>query len=99
MQQHGEIKFAKQALVDVIHLRVTGEQHECPATRNCEQAPDAVGSLGGKLRGARIGQIGWDIKQRLIFVIEMRGQNGFAGVLKAQAIPHVLETAAYGERG
>ena len=98
LQQHGEVQFAEQPLVDVVHLRVAGEQDECPPARNLEQPPDAVGRFGRELRGARIRQVGRHIEQRLIFIVEVRRQDSFAGVLQSQPLAHVIEAAAHGQR-
>ena len=61
--EHRKLQQAEQAVVDLVHLRVAGEEHEGAAAGDLEQAADAVGGRADKLRRARIGQIGRDVQE------------------------------------
>ena len=96
--EYGKFQLAKQPLVNVVHLGVTGEEHERAPSGNLQQAPDHAGGLGGKLRGAGIGQIGRNVKNGLTLVIEMRGDDQFARMVEPEPLLYVVETGAHGQR-
>ena len=99
MLEHRKLQLAKQPLINFIHLRVAGEEHEGASARDLEQPANDPGSLAGELRRARIGQIGRDVENRLAFVIEVRGDDQFARVIEPEPLPYVFEAAADGQRG
>ena len=78
LQKHRKLEFAQPTMVDLPHLRVAGKQHKGSTAGDLEQPPDAVRSLRRELRCARIGQIGGDIEQGLLRIVEMRWQNDLA---------------------
>ena len=98
MFEHGKFQLAKKAVVDFIHLRVAGEEHEGASAGNLQQPPDHAGRLAGELWRAWIGQIGRDVKDRLAFVIEVRGDDQVARVVEPEPPAYVVESAAYGQR-
>ena len=71
LTKHGEFDLAEKSLIDVIHLRIAGEEHERPPSGDLEQLPNAVGGFDRELRSARIGQVGWNIEHRLALIIEV----------------------------
>src|SRR5271155_1060146 len=99
LQQQGVAHFDQQALVQVVHLLIAGEEAEGAAMRDVEHAADALRSLLLKIRVARVGHIRRQIEQRLLAVAEMRGHDQFARVIHAKALADVCETALHGERG
>src|SRR5208283_2915085 len=96
--EHGEINDAEKLVVDIVHLRVAGEEHEGAAARDLEEPTHHASGLRCELRSARIGQVGRDVKDCLAFVVEMRGDNELARMVKAKPLPDVVEAAAHSER-
>ena len=87
VQQDGEIEHRQEALVEVAHLAVAGEEAEGAAAGDVEHAADA---LGGGLREvglARVGHVGRQIEQGLLAVSEVRGHDQFAGSLSVSPRP------------
>ncbi len=71
-------QLGQQALVDLAHLRVAGEEAEGAAFGDLEHAANAFGGLLGKVRLARIGHVGRQIEQRLPLVVEVRRDDQLA---------------------
>src|SRR6267378_2381004 len=90
--QHGEIQHAQQAIVDVVHLRVAGEEYESTTSRDLEQTLDAVRCLRDELMRARVGEIGRYVQNYLALIIEMRRHDGFTRMIEAEALADVIES-------
>src|SRR5258708_2045061 len=97
--QQGELQFAQQPLVDLIHLRVTREENERTPARNFQQLANPLRRLGRELRRPGIRQISRHIQQRLILIVEVRRQHGLPRMLEPQPLPDVFKPSAHGERG
>ena len=82
LQEHGEFQFSQEALVNVVHLGIAGEQDKSTPTRNFQQSSDAFCGAGRELGRARVGEIRGDVQHRLAGVVKMRGQHLLAGVLQ-----------------
>ena len=99
LAEDGIVENSEQALVDVVHLRVAGEEDEGPPAGDFEDLANAVGGTGAELGGAGVGQIRRDVQQRLRFIIKMRRQHRIAGVLNAKPALDVFEAAADSQCG
>src|SRR6185437_5383227 len=97
LQEHGEIQYAEQARVHIVHLGIAGEKDESAPAGNFQQAPDTIGGLGGELRRAGVGKIRRSVEQCLAFVVEMRWQHAFPRVIQPQPPTHVFKAAAHGQ--
>src|SRR5207302_10297242 len=71
LQEHGEVQLSEEALVNLVHLRITGEEDESPAACDLQEAADAIGGFGGELRRTRIRKVRRNVEHRLIRVIEV----------------------------
>ena len=76
-QRVGEL--GEEAVVDLAHLRVAGEEAEGAAAGDLEHAADAFGGLREEVGLARVGHVGRQIEQRLLGVVEVRGDDELAG--------------------
>ena len=74
-------ELGEEALVDVAHLRVAGEEAEGAALGDLEDAADALGGFVGEVGLARVGHVGREIEEGLLFVVEVRGDDELAGVV------------------
>src|SRR5581483_4546349 len=63
LKKHRELDLPEQALVDVTHLGVAGEQNERTAARDLQKPANAFCGLWAKLGGARVRQIRRYVKQ------------------------------------
>ena len=79
VEKDGEVEHGQQALVEVAHLAVAGEEAEGAAAGDVEHAPDAVGGGFGEFGIARVGHAGRQIEQGLLAVAEVRGDDELAG--------------------
>src|SRR5581483_8982104 len=99
LQQHGIFQFPEQALVDVVHLAIAGEEDKSAPAGNLQQTTDAVCGLGSELRGAGIRQVRRNIKHGLSGVVEVRRQYALPCVLEAEASTYVFEAATHSQGG
>jgi len=63
--------------VGVAHLGVAGEEAEGAAFGDLEDAADALGCLLREVWLARVGHVGWQVEEGLLFVVEVRGDDEF----------------------
>ena len=96
LQEHREFKFAEQALINLVHLRIAGEEDEGATAGDFQQAFYAVRGLGYELRRARVGQVGRNIENYLTLIIEVRRHDRFAGVIESETLADVVEASAHG---
>ncbi len=66
-------EFGEEALVGVAHLGVAGEEAEGAAFGDLEDAADAFGGLLGEVGLAWVGHVRREVKESLLFVVEVRG--------------------------
>jgi len=66
-----ETQLAEQAIMDVIHLRVAGEEAEGTALGDIEDAPDLFRGGPSECRRARIRHVWRNIEYGLLAVIEV----------------------------
>src|SRR6202000_1425994 len=91
----------EEALMHAAHLGVASEKTKGTAFGDLEDATDAFGGFFGKVRFARVGHVGREIQQRLLFVVEGRGDDEFACGGQTEAPADVVEAAGdcEGSRG
>src|SRR5262249_37526419 len=80
------------------HLGIAGEETKGAALRDLQHAPNLFRRLRREEVRTRIGQIGRNVKDRLIRIIVVRWHDQLAGMLNSYAAADVLEAAADGER-
>src|SRR5271155_4830663 len=90
--EHGVIQFAEQPLVDLVHLRIAGEQDKGSSAGDLEQPPNKTRSLASELGCARVRQPRRDVEDGLTFVSEVGWDDQFAGVIEPETFPNVFET-------
>ncbi len=93
LQQHGKFELAQQAVVQVAHLRVAGEEAEGAPARDLQQFADACRRARAAVGRAWIGQVGRNVEHGLLREVEVRGHHQLARVLHAQPGADVLEGA------
>ena len=77
--------------MEFAHLGVRGEEAEGSATGDFKHAADFFGGLREEVRMTRHGHGGGQIEERLLRVIEVRGDDKFFGEWNAEAFYEVLE--------
>ncbi len=84
LQEHGVIELTEKRVVDLLHLGEAGEKTEGASASDLQQLANADGGLRGERGVARIGHVGRNVEDGLRFVVEVRGDDQFARVLKAE---------------
>src|SRR5579863_3260425 len=99
LQERGKSDAASDALVDIFHLRVAGEEAKGAAFGDLEKADDFVGGASGKILVAHVGHGRGDIEERLLAEIEFGREDVFVRRLNAEALLEVIEASADGKSG
>ena len=79
VEEQGVGEFGEEAVVDLAHLFVAGEEAEGSAVGDLEDAADAFGGFELEVGLARVGHVGRQVEEGLLFVVEVRGDDEFAG--------------------
>jgi hypothetical protein len=97
-------ELAEEAVVELAHLGVAGEEAEGAATGDLEDAADLFGGVREEVGVARRREVLREIEQRLPGVVEVRGDDELFGERNAEALFEVVEAGLAfgvgdGERG
>ena len=71
MQEERVGEFCEEAVVDLAHLFVAGEEAEGPALGDFEDAADAFGGFELEVGLAGVRHVRWQIEEGLFFVVEV----------------------------
>src|SRR5208283_2630776 len=85
VEKDGETEDGREALVQGAHLRVAGEEAECAAAGDGENALDQARGGLDKFGVAGVGHIGREIEEGLLVVAEVRRDDELAGFSEAEA--------------
>ena len=88
-QRVGEL--GEEAVVELAHLGVAGEEAEGAAAGDLEDAADFFGGLREEVGVARWGHAGREIEERLFGVVEVAGDDELFGEGDAEAALEVVE--------
>ena len=99
MHEGRKFDLERDALMELPHLCVAGEQHKRPAARDLQQPDRFLHRLLQEPRAPRIGQMLRHVEQRLLGVVEVAGHNQRARQLHAQPLLHEFERALHCQRG
>ena len=99
MQQERELDAIADALEQIFHLRIAGEEAEGAALAEFEKIDDFVGGGGPEAGVAHIGNRTRRVEKSLTRPIEFGRERAFLCVIEADALANVFEAAADGERG
>ena len=92
------LKFSKQRVIRLIHLRIAGEETERTPARVFQQLLDAFRGCLNKPGIARVRQVRWHIEEGLRLIIEVRFDDMLTSILEAEASTYIRETAADRQR-
>ena len=103
MQKNRIVEHRQQPFVESAHLRVTGEEAEGAAVRDAQNALDGQGRGFEEFCRSRVGHLRRQVKQRLLFVAEVRGHyelaRAVACIAQTEPLAQMFEAALYRERG
>jgi hypothetical protein len=85
--------------VGLTHLLVAGEEAEGSAFGDLKHSANALGGFVLEVGLARVGHIRRQVEEGLLFVVEVRRDDEFAGGGEAQAAADVVEASGDGEGG